>query len=444
MRSPERLINCALYLAVYAACHLVFRDAIAPIYFYMGFAWDPSIRGTVVGGIATACLGLVLPARGNDFRSFMLHVMALFPVVPMAVLVGTSSADPAFLACALIGTGAAVAISRLELATAAPVRFSAGLGLAALSLLAVMSIVLVYRATGSLSFDLSMETIYANRSAHQDEIGGAMEYAHMAATRTVVPLLLVAALVYRRWAFVLTGVLLELGIFGVAQHRTALFAPFAILGCYWLARSRNSVQWLLVAYLTTALVGWLSSSTVVGFVVNEFIVRRVIFVPAMLNFEYRDLIDSGPFVWWSDSKLSLGFVDYPYSESVPYLIGAQIGMPHAHANAGWIGSGYMHAGVPGVLVYALLIGVLLAALNDRMGTRRDRFGAMAFLVSFLWIFMSSDPPAVMLTHGMLLGVVLFHLLGKLRRVTPIHVRDARAPLRLRLASRPVPQPGSSA
>lgn len=444
MRSRRRLVNCALYLAVYAACHLVFRDAIAPTYFYMGFAWDPSVRGILLGAIAAAGLGLVLPPRGDDFRSLMLHVMALFPIVPMAVLVGTSGGDPALLGSALLGIGTALAVSRLELAAAPPARFSTDLGLTALSLLAVMSIVVVYRATGSLSFDLSMETIYANRSAHQDEIGGAIEYAHMAATRTLVPLLTVAALVYRRWAFVLTGVLLEFGIFGVAQHRTALFAPLAVLGGYWLARSRGNVQWLLLAYLTTAAVGWLSSSTVVGFGLNEFIVRRVIFVPAMLNFEYRDLIDAGPFVWWSDSKLSLGFVDYPYPESVPYLIGAQIGMPHAHANAGWIGSGYMHAGFAGVLLYALLIGLLLAVLNDRVGTRRDRFGAMAFVVSFLWIFMSSDPPSVMLTHGMLLGVVLFHLLGKLRRVIPIHVRDARAPLRLRLASRRVPQPGSPA
>lgn len=419
MRSPDRLLNVALYFAIYAACHLVFRDAIAPIYFYMGFAWDPSLRGILLGGIAAACLGLVLPPRGDDFRSFMLHVMALFPIVPMAVLVGTSSADPSLLGYALLGIGAALAISRLALATAAPVRLSTDLGLAGLSSLGALSILLAYRATGSFSFDLSMETIYANRSAHQHELRGAMEYAHMAATRTVVPLLTIAALVYRRWAFVLSGVLLELGIFAVAQHRTALFAPLAILGSYGLARSRSNVQWLLVAYLTTALVGWIASATMAGFLVNEFIVRRVIFVPALLNFEYRDLIDSGPFVWWSDSKLSLGFFDYPYPASVPYLVGAQIGMPFAHANAGWIGSGYMHAGASGVLLYALLIGLLLAVLNDRLGTPRDRFGAMAFFVSFLWIFMSSDPPAVMLTHGMLLGIVLFHALGKLRRVPPI-------------------------
>jgi hypothetical protein len=410
-----RLANGALYLAIYSAAHVAFRDAIFPTYSYMGFRWNPSLSLTVVGGLAATSVGLALPARGDDFRSLMLHVMALFPVVPMSVLLGTSAGNPGLFACALIGTCIALAVSRLDLAAAMRVRLSPGLGMTALAVAAVASVFWIYRMTSAFSFDLSMGTIYANRAAHQSELSGTVEYAHMAATRTLVPLLIVAALVHRRWVFVFAGVVLELMIFSVGQHRTALFAPVAVLAAYWLAQREYSVQWLLTGTFAAVIAGWIWSATTVGFLLNEFVVRRVFFIPAMLNYEYYELIAFDRFVWWSDSKLTLGLAQYPYSESVPYLIGARIGLPNAHANAGWVGSGYMHAGWLGVLSYALLIGLLLALLNDRRAERRDRFGAMAFFVSFLWIFMSSDLPSVMLTHGMLLGIVLFHMLAKLRR-----------------------------
>ena len=76
------------------------------------------------------------------------------------------------------------------------------------------------------------------------------------------------------------------------------------------------------------------------------------------------------------------------------------------ANTVWLGSGYMHFGFPGLLFYALLVG-LLFSMVDILARRRELgiSGAIIF-TPFLALYLSSDLPTTMLTHGLLLAMIL--------------------------------------
>ena len=50
-----------------------------------------------------------------------------------------------------------------------------------------------------------------------------------------------------------------------------------------------------------------------------YTVRRIMFVPAYLNFMWYDFFSTHPFMFWSDSKLSLGLVKNPYGVPAPLV-----------------------------------------------------------------------------------------------------------------------------
>ena len=87
------------------------------------------------------------------------------------------------------------------------------------------------------------------------------------------------------------------------------------------------------------------------------------------------------------------------------------------ANTGWMGSGYMHFGFAGLLIYAFIIGLLLSIV-DTLAKRRELGISVAILfIPFFTLFLSTDLPTAMLTHGLLLALFLSwvcELKGKVR------------------------------
>jgi hypothetical protein len=92
------------------------------------------------------------------------------------------------------------------------------------------------------------------------------------------------------------------------------------------------------------------------------------------------------------------------------LIGEDFfGKEGMNANTGWIGSGYMNAGYFGVILYAMLMGLVLRVL-DNLSTRR-RLGLVVSLSLLPMIAMitSADLPTGMLTHGGGIVILLLHI-----------------------------------
>ena len=107
-----------------------------------------------------------------------------------------------------------------------------------------------------------------------------------------------------------------------------------------------------------------------------------------------------PLVLWSNSKIGLGIVAPRYDLPLPEVIGRYLGT-NEHANTGWIGSGFMHAGWIGITVYAALLGVLLRLVDALRSHIGSIAGAAAFFAAPLFlVFTSVDPPIAGLTFGL--------------------------------------------
>ena len=135
--------------------------------------------------------------------------------------------------------------------------------------------------------------------------------------------------------------------------------------------------------------------------------RRIIFVPALLAFNYYDFFSQHSFVYWSHSKITLGLLPYKYELDIAHLIGLHyFGNPATGANTGWIGSGYANAGTAGMVVYASIIGTVFLFLDAYTKFHDERILISIFIAPLLAIMVSSDLPTAILTHGALIGLLL--------------------------------------
>jgi len=152
------------------------------------------------------------------------------------------------------------------------------------------------------------------------------------------------------------------------------------------------------------------------------IVNRFFFGPAGNNVVYFEFFSRNPFTYFSTTFLR-SVVDYQYEISVFDLISIQrTGETGINPNVGVLGTGYQHMGYLGLLVYALLSGLILA-LMESLGKGLPRWVPLSIAGPSIYImFTSTDLPVAMLTNGGIIALVILFLWPKDR---PLHVAHTR-------------------
>jgi hypothetical protein len=200
----------------------------------------------------------------------------------------------------------------------------------------------------------------------------------------------------------------------MTAHKSTLFSPLLIFLVYVVSRSRNLIYKFNLTFLVVLLIAlgdfWLQ----VNYAPETFgttaalTLERVFFTPAHLNYMYYDFFSKNEWVLFSNSKLTLGLLDYPYPLDGSYMIGdAYFGNDQMSANTGWFGSGYMQAGFAGVLLYALIIGAVFKYIDEC--ARRSGEQALitaSVIVPVVVLVTSSDLPTAFVTHGLYINLLL--------------------------------------
>jgi hypothetical protein len=133
-------------------------------------------------------------------------------------------------------------------------------------------------------------------------------------------------------------------------------------------------------------------------------------VPTLLDGLYIDYFGQRTYYYWSWSRIGSLFVSNPYDQAAPFVIGFEYFSDlDMSANAGVIASGYANAGLPGVALYSMLAGLLLALLNAFGRRIGHAFVAAASLMTFHTILTTADLLTAILSHGVLLLLMMLVL-----------------------------------
>lgn len=399
---------------------------ISPFWGYLNYSGKFSAAGLAGALFACGLLGALVPT-GADTRALIVTSLIYLFFLPAAVYI---SFNGYFLLHIISYVMLFFGIYYVSLARIPPLVI-APLRQRSIFLLIYLSIVLAIAgqaAFGGLHhFSLSIEdNVYEYRTIAAEEVPAIFGYIFSSVSNVLIPLSLALALRFRRYVFAGFSVICAIVLFGMTHHKSVFFSPFVVVLLYFLFVKARSGGLLAAAFLAVPFLA-IAEVLYIHYVIGahqagyftSLTVRRVLFTPVMLDSLYLDFFSRNSLFYWSASRFASWAYENPYGLTAPYVIGIQyFSSPEMSANTGAIGSGYANAGLVGVALYSIAIGLLVGVLNaygSRIG--HAAVAAVSFVIVF-YIVTTTDFTAALLTHGLLLLLIILSLFSSAIKAKP--------------------------
>ena len=264
--------------------------------------------------------------------------------------------------------------------------------------------------SGGLNFfNLDLTRVYEFRR----DVGlvvniGIMGYLNTWAFKVFGPFLLIIFLHRKKYVFASLVFLLHILWFGISSHKSVLFFPFVILFVYVWFRNNKGLSIIPMSLTLVIFFSYLFFLFFEDILYGSLFIRRVFFVPSFLTFAYYEFFTSEGFIYWSNSITS-SFIHYPYDLNPAKLIGDYLGM-EAHANNSFLSTGYMHAGIPGVIFFSLIFVFILKIIDSLNYNSKYIWISVAIMTTPIRsLIISADLSTAILTHGILISIILLTL-----------------------------------
>jgi hypothetical protein len=410
-----------LHFAVFYTLMFAYEYFVVPRYEYQGFSFQPDEANLYIVLLCVAVLSLITPVSAEKPSTLFNHMTLVLVLMPILVMFHAAREPWEFAAAAMIGYAITVALP--PFLKIRPPRFSL-LSMHELrrilfiATFVYLAVLFMFGGAQYMNFDFSKVYEFREDAAHN--LPGIFGYISPMVGKVVVPIGFVLSLLFRKYLAALTLLGCTVLIFGMTAHKSTLFAPFLILLIYGVSLSKNLIFRFNMAILVTLLAAlgdfWLQQNyapEVFG-TTSALTLERVFFIPAYLNYRYYEFFSKNDFVLFSNSKLTLGLLDYPYPLDVPYLIGREyFDNEKMSANTGWIGSGYMQAGLVGIILYAVVVAAVFKYIDACARDSGERALITAsVVVPISALATSSDLPTIFVTHGLYVNLLLIACLHR--------------------------------
>lgn len=413
----RKLVLVCLYAACYALLATLYVFYTSPTWSYMGLDLSINYTKIVVSLFLFFFFVAVTPSEWSA-RAFFLNMILTAYFLPAMVLYGfsdrpTEAVVILSLAIGIVYIFSAISVPRLRIFAIYPRLMLQGLLALSLALLLTFFVFGGFR-----NFNLDYSRVYEFRDVASESLPGIFEYLSSFFTKAIIPFGIAIGLWHRRYASVVAFVAISIILFGLTSHKGMAIIPFLSIGVFMLLSRRPGYATLLsgVVALLFALAIAVAANPNMGTFsfwgqIETIFVRRALFIPALVDFNYIDFFTGGAKYNWSSSKLTLGLIDVPYNGlSAPLLIGTTYFGAETSANTGFIGSGFAQAGILGVIAYSIGVGLIIALFQTCSRYLGIPLVATATVGLFTAMIQSTDFVTLFLTNGLLPALVILALL----------------------------------
>ena len=422
LEEPVWFVSAAIVFRL--GLEIGYRYFVNPLFDYHGFALDVDWIKYAESWFIYLLLILASPKCLRKTSDFLMVYLLFYVLAPLLVFYALANASREHLYIVLTCVFL-VAVFRRGRPIRLPIIVGGSVIGYVMLLAGVFAVTLWMIYSGGLSFfNLDFRKVYDFRGEVGEVINqGYMAYLNTWAMKVFGPMLLAVALWTRNYILAVLVVGLHIIWFGISAHKAALFYPFLVVFVWiWFRNSRA----LALIPLGMVIVVCLSFSIYLvweNVLVSSLLIRRVFFVPPFLIFTYYDFFSDNQFVYWA-SSITSAWIEYPYDMVPAKVIGAYLGTD-AHANNSFLSTGYMHAGVSGVVFYGVLVGFLFRIIDSLSYKGVPPWVAVASLIVPAHALLgSADLPTSILTHGIGVALVVLFLLrsASVRKVYALTAR----------------------
>ena len=223
---------------------------------------------------------------------------------------------------------------------------------------------------------------------------------------TVLPILFVYFLNQKKNLLSFIIVIVILLNFSIAGLKGILFSLLIAVFFYFFYTQKiiKLYVWMLSGVSLLAFTEYYLNDT---FLLSSLFIRRLLYVPAVLNQQYYEFFSTHDIDFFRQSFLRhFGFVS-PYTDPISRVIGANYYSELTAANNGLFSDAIMNMGTGGVLVFPVLLIVILKFTDSLSQGIENRFLIMPALMLTVAVF-ASPLMSALLTNGILFVMLLFY------------------------------------
>lgn len=408
-----RFINAIGYDLLFFALVYAYDSYIFPVYGYMGFHLEINNIKFIQSLLITFILGFFLPCKVKKPSDILIHIQFIFPVLPMIVIYTRSNQSILYITFVIflliiinLLTNFKIIFSKIPKIKITKFSYQVIFIIASFFILLTIFLIALLTNLKFVNFDLLR--VYEFRSQITEILPRYFGYFYSMTSTVLIPTLLILSLYKKKYKLLPYIFILSILMFGLTSHKSVLFSPFLPIFIYFFVSWKYPIQKIILSCILIILINLFIFNNNINTLIPSLLVRRVYFVPALVNYLYYDFFSHNPKTLFADSKITLGLIEYPYQKTGAEIISNLI-YPGSHgsANTGWLGSGYMNLGYSGMFLYSIIISFLFGCLNYVSNKMNNIAVPLSLvIIPFFTLFESSDLPTVLLNHGLILSFII--------------------------------------
>lgn len=382
---------------------------INPVFKSAGFLLDIYTFKYIESWLLYIALVVAFPKRLKKVSDYLMVFLLFSFLSPLLSFYGMSNANREHLYIVLLGVALILIFKNgrpIKLPT-----IKGGRNIAKnISWASVLLVTVWMIQSGGLNyFNLDIARVYEFRSNVSDIINqGLMGYLNMWATKVFGPFLLAIALWRKKYFIAFVVFCLHILWFGISSHKSILFYPLVVTFVWVWFRSSKALVLIPIGMSIVVGISFIAYLAIDDIWLGSLFIRRVFFVPSFLTFTYYDFFSQNQFVYWS-SSLTSSFIDYPYEFNPARLVGEYLGTD-ANANNSFLATGYMHAGIAGIIFYGILAGLLFRLIDSVSNKGIPPWLAVStIIIPSQSLLTNADLLTSILTHGIGIAVIVLFL-----------------------------------
>jgi len=372
--------------------------------------------------LLTLILAILLPFRLRKPSDFLITLLFLNPILPTFALYGLADRARNYTYMVAIAFMLILLIQRKMPTLKIPsVRQGLTLALGVSILGAVSGFMFLVSKVGfhhltrygHLYLLLNIEAVLTIRKIFREVVrGGFQGYLTIWTYNVFIPFLILYVLYKKRYVFLIFLLIAEILIAMLTAHKGILASICLILGSYIIVERRSALNLMIFGFLVVVAGTTLLALTGGPLLPSALISERFLFTHARLNYAYYEFFSKAGFVYLSSTSLPVP-IDYPFEFMPERLVGKYIFLSDTIASAGFLATSYMHFGFVGMVLFAVIVGVLLRLLDSLIIEHVPlRVGVPLAITPFVTLFTSSDLTTALVTYGILPTMFLLWLLRK--------------------------------
>ncbi len=409
-RSMRAIVVLSLFI-YYWVISRMYDNVVAPKFFFGSFEANPTNEIWIQYALLTVS-AFAIPTRVVKFSSMFIWLSTLLLLIPATSLSTHQSSDPSALIMMYAGAWMVYVLAnvypKIGLFEKLIQTHRFEINLIALCMVSISVLfLLAIHVGGRVSF--SFLDIYDIRFDFNYSLYFPLNYLLPFAAGPLAGFIMTGALVKRNWVIGGYCMLAGLLFFGLSSHKALMFYPLFAVAGYLIIINKSGIiyfTWGLIALSLSTIY----SSGLIEIVLGSSFANRFVFVPAQIHYFFFREFDEIGFQYWAESRVGLGFFSSNLPiDSVNYIGKVMTGDISVGANTGWIANGYMNAGAAGIATYAVLLSIIVYAI-DVLGRRFGyAFVGGAFLVPMANLINSIDLLAGILTGGLGILFAIFFI-----------------------------------